>query len=46
MLSKRTIIEILFLVAWFLYATISYDYELIPAPGVADMGNGVYLYTI
>ena len=31
--SKRTIIEILFVVALFLYATISYEYELIPEPG-------------
>jgi hypothetical protein len=43
--SKRTIIEILFLVALFLYATISYEYELIPAPGVVEV-YGVYLYTI
>jgi hypothetical protein len=43
--SKRTIIEILFLVALFLYATISYEYELIPEPGVVEV-YGVYLYTI
>jgi hypothetical protein len=46
MFTKRTLIEILVLLAIFMYATTSYEYELIPAPGVVDMGNGVLLYTI
>jgi hypothetical protein len=44
--SKRTIIEILVLVAFFIYATTTIEYELIPEPGVVDMGNGVLLYTL
>ena len=46
MFTKRTLIEILVLVAFFMYATISIDYEEIPEPGVTDMGNGVLLYTL
>jgi hypothetical protein len=46
MFTKRTLIEILVLLAIFMYATTSYEYELIPAPGVVDMGNDVLLYTI
>ena len=44
--SKRTIIEILVLLTIFMYSTTSYEYTLMPAPGVVDMGHGRFLYTI
>ena len=44
--SKRTIIEIIVVVIFFIYATTTIEYETIPEPGVTDMGNGVLLYTL
>ena len=44
--SKRTIIEIIVVLIFFIYATTTIEYETIPEPGVTDMGNGVLLYTL